>query len=142
MRRTRKANLPFVFVNFAMTADGKITTANRRVTSFSSARDREHMFELRVSADAVMAGARTVDLNPVTMGPGGAKYRRRRVRSGFREYNLRVIVSGSGTVDPNAKIFSQKFSPIIVLTTERADPKRLAALRERANEVKICGESE
>src|SRR5438045_1770012 len=92
--RGKKPGLPFVFVNFAMTADGKITTANRKVTSFSSARDREHMYELRVTADAVMAGARTVDLNPITMGPGGEKYRAERKRHGLAEYNLRIVVSG------------------------------------------------
>lgn len=142
MQRGRKPGLPFVFVNFAITADGKITTKNRKVTSFSSPRDREHMYKLRVNADAVMAGARTVDLNPVTMGPGGLKYRRARVARGLAEYNLRVVVSGSGTVDPDAKLFRHQFAPIIVLTTERADLKRLEALRERVQEVKVCGKHE
>jgi len=142
MQQGRKSGLPFVFVNFAMTADGKITTANRKVTAFSSPRDRENMYQLRVGADAVMAGARTVDLNPVTMGPGGPQYRRERVRRGLAEYNLRIVVSGSGTVDPRAKLFERQFSPIIVLTTERADPKRLEALRQKVQEVKVCGESE
>ena len=54
----------------AMTADGKIATANRTVSSFSSRRDQQHLLNLRATADAVMAGARTVDLNPITMGPG------------------------------------------------------------------------
>src|SRR5205814_8843716 len=141
-RLVPKSKLPFVFVNFAMTADGKITTANRKVEAFSSRRDREHMFELRVHADAVMAGARTINLNPVTMGPGNRKYRRERMRSGLAEYNLRVIVSGAGTVSPNAKIFSRKFSPIIILTTERASAARLKALGRVAGEGKVCGRSE
>jgi 2,5-diamino-6-(ribosylamino)-4(3H)-pyrimidinone 5'-phosphate reductase len=141
-RRNQETDLPFVFVNFAMTADGKITTANRRVQAFSSPTDREHMFELRVGADAVMAGARTVDLNPVTLGPGGAKYRRQRERRGLAPYNLRIVVSGSGTVDPDSKLFTTSFSPIIVLTTQRAAPKLLEALRRRVKEVKVCGESE
>ena len=141
-KRRQETDLPFVFVNFAMTADGKITTANRRVQAFSSPRDREHMFELRVGADAVMAGARTVDLNPVTLGPGAAKYRRQRERRGLEPYNLRIVVSGSGTVNLDAKLFTTSFSPIIVLTTQRAASKRLEALRRRVTEVKICGESE
>ena len=70
------ALLPFVYVNVAMTADGKLATADRVVSSFSSRRDHEHLMELRTTADAVMSGARTVDLNPVTLGPGSAKYRR------------------------------------------------------------------
>src|SRR3954470_8508844 len=97
--------LPLVYLNLAMTADGKIATANRRFSSFSSARDKEHMMELRATADAVMSGARTVDLNPVTLGPGGAKYRILRKRRGLAEYNVRVIASRLGTIDPEANIF-------------------------------------
>ena len=138
-KATGKATgLPFVFVNFAMTADGKITNTDRTIQGFGSARDREHMLELRALADAVMAGARTVDLNSVTMGPGGPEYRRQRLRRGLREYNLRIIVSGSGTVNPRAELFRKRFSPIIVLTTERA-AARLAGLRRIADDVKVCG---
>ena len=67
--------LPFVFVNFAMTADGKIAFANRAFVPFGSERDRAHMMELRATADAVMSGARTVDSGEVSMGTGGEKYR-------------------------------------------------------------------
>lgn len=137
-----RTGLPFVFVNFAITADGKITTANRKVQSFSSARDREHMFELRSTADAVMAGARTIDLNPVTMGTGSPKHRRARIKRGLAEYNLRIVASGSGSVDPKAALFKKRFSPIIVLTTERAGTRRLAELRRVADEVKVCGTNE
>ena len=138
----RKAKLPFVFINVAMTADGKIATENRAVASFGSRRDQEHLLELRVTADAVMSGARTADLNDITLGPGSAKYRRARLRLGLEEYNLRVIVSGAGSVDPRAEVFKHKFSPIIILTTARAGKRRLEALREVGAEVKICGKKE
>lgn len=97
--------------------------------------------ELRATADAVMSGARTVDLSPATLGTGGSKYRRLRLNRGLREYNLRIIVSGSGSVDPAAEIFKHQFSPIIILTTRRAGKRRLQRLRELA-EVKICGKRE
>ncbi len=126
----------------AMTADGKIATANRSVTSFGSARDREHLYELRATADAVMCGARTVELSNSILGTGGKKFQKQRLKHGLSEYNLRVIVSGSGSIDPGAEIFKKKFSPLIVLTTERASPKKLAQLRALADEVKICGESD
>lgn len=126
----------------AITADGKIATANRAVSSFGSKHDQENLLALRSTADAVMAGARTADLNPVTLGPGAAKYRRMRMRRGLTEFNLRVIVSGSGAVDPNAEIFKHKFSPVIILTTLRASEERLKKLREVADEVKILGRSE
>ena len=123
----------------AMTADGKIATANRQVSSFSSRRDRDLLMDLRTRADAIMAGARTVDLNPVMLGPGAAKYRRRRLRRGLAEYNLRVVVSGSGTLNPRAAIFRAKFSPLIVLVSGAAPETRLRRLRRLAQEVKVCG---
>jgi len=138
----KQPKLPFVFINMAITADGKIATANRAVSCFGSRRDKAHLLELRATADAVMAGARTVDLNAVNLGPGPAKYRRRRIRHGLAEYNLRIIVSRSGSVNPNAEIFKQRFSPIIILTTAGAGQRRLKKLRALADEVKICGASE
>ena len=136
---TAHASLPFVLINMAMTADGKIATANRSVSSFGSARDHEHLLELRASADAVMAGARTVDLNPINMGPGPARFRSLRRRRGLAGFNLRIIVSRSGTVSPGAEVFRHRFSPIIILTTRSAGAGRLKRLREAADAVKICG---
>jgi len=126
----------------AITADGKIATANRAISSFGSRHDHDNLLELRATADAVMNGAGTVNANPINMGPGPLKYRRMRTRRGLAEYNLRIIVSGSGDVDPNAEVFKQAFSPVIILTTERADPRKLNALRTAATEIKVCGQRE
>jgi riboflavin-specific deaminase-like protein len=140
--KKQNSKLPFIFVNMAMTADGKIATANRAVHSFGSARDREHLYELRATADAVMCGARTVEISQTILGTGGEIFRNRRLKNGLAECNLRIIVSGSGSINPAAEIFKKKFSPIIVLTTKRASAKKLAQLRKLADEVKICGERE
>jgi len=138
----RNPKLPFVLVNMAITADGKIATANRAVSSFGSTHDDEHLLELRATADAVMAGARTVDSAPINLGPGPAKFRRLRLRHGLAEYNLRIIVSGSGSLNPNAEVFKRRFSPIIILTTGRASKANLLRLQTVADEVKICGRRE
>lgn len=133
--------LPFVFLNMAMTADGKIATANRGVSSFGSGRDRRHLLELRATADAVMAGARTVDLNPVNLGPGPLKYRQMRRAAGLQEYNVRLIVSRKATIDPDAKIFKHRFSPIVILTTQQAPRKRVERLRSLAD-IRVFGTKE
>ena len=137
---TGDSRLPFVFINMAITADGKIATANRAVSSFGSQRDKDHLLELRATADAVMSGAGTVNSGPITLGPGPAKYRRMRTRRGLAEYNVRVVVSGSGQVDPHAEIFKHTFSPILILTTGRASAANLKRLREHATEVNVLGE--
>jgi len=134
--------LPFVFINVAMTADGKIAPANRHFQPFAGARDQRYLLELRATADAVMSGARTIDLDRVKLGPGPERYRRLRLRRGLAEFNLRVIVSGAGTIDPQAEIFKHRFSPIIILTTGRIAKSRLARLRSLADDVKICGATE
>jgi riboflavin-specific deaminase-like protein len=126
----------------AMTADGKISTANRAASSFGSPVDHRHLLELRAEADAVMAGARTVDLAPINMGPGPASYRRRRISRGLSEYNLRVIVSRSGTVNTSAEVFKHTFSPILVLTTKQAQRQKLHAIRQVATEVKVFSSNE
>jgi riboflavin-specific deaminase-like protein len=138
----KRAVLPFVFINVAMTADGKIAPANRHFQAFGGPRDQEHLLELRATADAVMSGARTIDLAPVKLDPGSIRYRRLRLRRGLSEYNLRVIVSGSGSIDPQAEIFKHRFSPIIILTTARVGASKLAVLRSLADEVKVFGDKE
>ena len=138
----KKMPLPFVLVNMAMTADGKIATANRAVHSFSSGRDLEHLYELRATADAVMCGARTVEISQTILGTGGDRFRKQRLKRGLAEYNLRVVASGSGSINPRAAIFRKHFSPIIILTTARASKTKLRRLRAIANEVRVCGKRE
>lgn len=142
LRPKLRDGLPFVYLNVAMTADGKLAPANRHFVPFSSRCDQDLLHELRSRADAVMAGARTVDAVPVTMGPGGKRYRARRLRNGLAEYNLRVVVSGSGTLNPRAEIFKHKFSPLIILVTERAGRARVARLQKLGATVHVCGEQD
>src|SRR5215469_16689275 len=112
MSRKLKAHvpkLPYVFINMAVTADGKIATTNRAVHSFGSPRDLRHLYELRATADAVMCGARTVEISNATLGTGGETFRRLRLKNKLSEYPLRIIVSGSGSVNATAKIFQKRF---------------------------------
>ena len=122
--------------------DGKLAPASRHFVPFGSRRDQKLLLELRATADAVMAGARTVDLMPVSLGPGPEMYRKRRIKNGLAEYNLRVVVSGAATLDPRAKIFQSRWSPIILLVTERAPEHRVRRLRSAGAEVKVFGRNE
>ncbi|MFO1512474.1 MAG: dihydrofolate reductase family protein [Verrucomicrobiota bacterium] len=141
-RGTRHASRPFVLVNMAMTADGKIATTNRAVSSFGSRRDHDNLLALRATAEAVMCGARTADLNNINLGPGPAKFRRQRRNHGLAEYNLRIVVSGSGSINPRAEIFRHRFSPIILLTTQRIPDSSRQRLQALGATVKICGARE
>lgn len=133
----RKGKRPFVMVNIAMTADGKIAPDTRRFRPFGSRRDQDLMMELRSRADAVMAGARTVGTGRVSLGPGGKKYQQKRLENGLSEYNLRVVVSRTGSISPRAHIFSQKFSPIILLTSKEASKEKLVALKTVVDDLHV-----
>jgi 2,5-diamino-6-(ribosylamino)-4(3H)-pyrimidinone 5'-phosphate reductase len=134
--------LPFVYINVATTADGKLAPANRHFIPFSSKRDQELLIKLRTRCDAVMAGARTVDSVPVNLGPGGKKYRAMRIANGLSEYNLRVVVTGSASLNPRAEIFRHKFSPLIVLTTSSAPRSRVTRLQKLGAIVQSFGEKQ
>lgn len=132
-----KGKLPFVAINVAMTADGKIAPANRQFVPFTSERDQRLMLELRAEFDAVMSGAATV-VGEVTLGTGGEKYKNKRRKLGLKVEHVRVIVSGSGSIDPRAHIFSTRraSSPIVILTTQTAS-KRIAQLEKVSDAVHI-----
>lgn len=114
----------------AMSADGKIATANRKVTTFGSAHDRRHLLKLRAGAEAIMTGARTTEAENIPQ----------RGKSGRAGRCFRIVVTGSGSVDPGAAIFKKRLSPTIILTTQRARKSTLARLRTLSDEVLVCGE--
>lgn len=136
-----KTNRPFVLINMAMSTDGKIAPAHRRFVAFSSRRDHANLLALRATTDGVMCGARTVDSAAVTLDAGSEVYERRRVQAGLARQNLRIVVSGSGSVDPGAAIFRHPGSPLIVLSSCQAPKSRLAKLKRLADCVKVCGEN-
>jgi len=142
LRPKLRDGLPFVYLNVATTADGELAPTNRHFVPFSSKRDQELLIELRTRCDALMAGARTVDSVPVNLGPGGKKYRNMRVRNGLSEYNLRVVVSGSGSLNPHAEIFKHKFSPLVILVTERASKARVNRLQKLGALIQVFGDKE
>jgi riboflavin-specific deaminase-like protein len=142
IQKLQKPKLPFVFSNFAITADGKIAFANGSFTPFSSRRDREHMMGLRATADAVLCGARTVEEAGTILGAGGMKFQKLRLKNRLSEFPLRVIASGGGSIGANASIFKKHFSPVVILTTERTSKAKLKTLRAVADDVEIFGERE
>jgi len=139
---SKRGSLPFVFLNAAISADGKLALPNRKFEPFGSKRDRELMLQLRAQADAVLAGTSTADQPGVTFSSGGRKYQQLRARNNVSSHLLRVIVSGSGSLRPQADLFKKHDSPVIVLTTERAPKAKLARLREVADEVAVFGETD
>jgi len=138
----KHSDRPYVLLNMSMSADGKIASANRAINHFSSERDHENLYRLRATADAILNGARTVDTAPIMMDTGPDKFRRQRTRNGLVAHAIRIIATGSGSLNTNAEVFSHRFSPIIVLTTTRCPKNKLTRLQEAADAVIVAGDDE
>ncbi len=125
---------PHVSINMAITADGKIASANRAVSTFGSRADHAHLLALRDKTDAILTGAGTLNGQAqVTLGPGPKSK---------TKPPLRIIASGSGRVDARHKIFRNPGAPVLVLSTDGISRSRLKNLEAAAHTVKIFGADE
>jgi len=120
---------PFVSMNMAMTADGKITSARREHPGFTSETDRKTMDRLRAEADAVLVGAGTIradDPHLHVRDPEAREYRR---SLGRPDGLLAVLVTATGRVDRAWRLFRDEgISGRIVATVEEAHDESLSGL--------------
>jgi len=125
----QRRELPFVFMNGAVSADGKLALENRSLIQFSSARDQKFVLQLRATADAVLCGAETVETFSLDLGADSIACRKKRERRGLPAEPLRVVVSDDGKIDPNARIFKQRLARVIVLVAGCGFKRCAASLR-------------
>lgn len=120
----KRRDRPRVIANFAITADGKVTTSRRTPATFTSARDKKHLLEIRALADAVMVGRATVATDTMSLAlPDRALQAARRAK-GMAPQPLRVIVSGSGRLEPGWKVFRSPGASRIVFHSAPLPPAR------------------
>ncbi len=105
--------------NFAITADGKASTRNGTPSGFTSQEDKRRFREIRSKGDAVLVGAGTAAADQMTMGLSDPVLRKAREARGQAAEPLRVVVSNSGRLDPNLKIFSYTSSRLVLFSTSR-----------------------
>ena len=120
----RRLPRPFVTANFAITADGRISTRNFTPSDFSSKRDKRRLVKIRAECDAVLVGARTLAADRMTMGIPGVR---------GKNPPLRVIVSNSGRIAPTLRVFKTAGAPIVIFTTKKMPAKTRAALASVAD---------
>jgi 2,5-diamino-6-(ribosylamino)-4(3H)-pyrimidinone 5'-phosphate reductase len=108
-----------VIANFALTADGKVSTRNFTPTEFTSRTDKRRLQEIRCLGDALLAGARTISTDQMSMRISASKLREGRKAIGLPAEPLRVIVSNSGEIDPHWKVFRTVGSQVIAFSTQR-----------------------
>lgn len=109
--------LPSVSANFAISIDGKIASRAKGPASFTSARDRRRMLELRAETDAIVVGRGTLEADDMPLRLPSRGLQTRRIRAGKPAEPLRVVFSNSGRLRKNLSIF-RGGAPIVVFTTK------------------------
>ena len=133
---------PFVYVNMAMTADGKITSAGREYPRFTSEHDRRQMDRLRAEADALMIGAGTLRADNPVWDVRTEEMRDYRRSLGKPAGLLRVLVTASARIDESSRFFDEAdVADRIVATVDELPAERLAELGGRAEIWKIGRDS-
>lgn len=125
---------PFVYVNMAMTADGKITSAAREYPSFTSPADHRMMDRLRAQADAVLVGAGTLRADDPPLHVRDPEMVAYRTSLGKPEGLLIVVVTAGADLDPEAKFFRDHrgVAGRIVATVEDAPADRVLRMAAKA----------
>jgi 2,5-diamino-6-(ribosylamino)-4(3H)-pyrimidinone 5'-phosphate reductase len=122
-------NRPFVFINVAMTADGKIDTFRRSGAAISSDRDKERVDRLRAEADAVMVGGRTLlDEDPRLIVKSEA-LRRERLERGLSPNPIKVGIVTEASLEADSQFLTAGPAKIVIFTTRRTSKHRISLLK-------------
>jgi len=128
-------NRPFVFINVAMTADGKIDTFQRKGAAISSVRDKERVDKLRAEADAVMVGGRTLLDEDPKLTVRSDTLREERIKRGLRPNPIKVGVVSEVEFSSLSKFLYEGSARVVIFTTQRTSKEEVTSLREKNVEV-------
>lgn len=120
---------PYLALNFAATADGRITIGGRSGL-IGEAADRELFHELRGQVDAVMAGATTVATERYGRIVRDPERRGRRAEAGLAPDPLAVVVSARLSVPADVPLLQDPDSHVVIVTESE---RELEGVRARVD---------
>lgn len=130
---------PFVFINAAMSADGKIATIERKQTRISGSLDFDRVDELRATSDAIMVGIGTVLSDNPSLTVKSAARREKRLALGLDENPARIVVDSSARTPLDADIFKKGAGRKIIAVSKSAPKEKVKEL-SKAAEIIVAGE--
>ena len=123
---------PKVILNFAITVDGKVSTTGLTPSRFTSSHDKQRLLEIRSLGDAVLIGRNTLQTDNMSMGIPDEILRKARIERGQSEYPIRVVISRSGALPSDLKIFNHQISPIVIYSTQQISAEIQSNLERHA----------
>jgi 2,5-diamino-6-(ribosylamino)-4(3H)-pyrimidinone 5'-phosphate reductase len=129
-----------VVVNAAMSADGKLSTRERRQVDISGPADFERVDELRAKSDAVMVGVGTVVADDPSLTVDGEERRERRREAGRTEQPARVVADSRIRTPPDAAVLDDTAESYL-LVSETAPTDFVQQMEEEGATVITAGEN-
>lgn len=94
-----------IIINFAITADGKISTRSLSPAHFTSQRDLARLHEIRNLSDAILVGRKTLEADNMSL-------------TTHHSQPWRCVISESGDLDPSHPFFTTEGGPRHVITDQ------------------------
>lgn len=132
---------PHVFVNLAMSADGKLSTIERRQVRISGDADFRRVDLIKSQSDAIMVGIGTVLADDPSLTVKDAALKKERTDDGRDENPVRIVIDSRARTPVNADILHKGPGRRIIAVSGSADSEKTAALSEHA-EIHVCGDEQ
>jgi 2,5-diamino-6-(ribosylamino)-4(3H)-pyrimidinone 5'-phosphate reductase len=123
---------PYVVVNVAMSADGKLSTRERRQVRISGKEDFARVDRLKAECDAIMIGIGTVLADDPSLTVKGEENRQERKNQGLCENPVRIVIDSRARIPLDAAILHKGDGQRIVAVSRQAGAERIAALKAHA----------
>jgi 2,5-diamino-6-(ribosylamino)-4(3H)-pyrimidinone 5'-phosphate reductase len=130
-------NRPFVLINVAMTADGKIDTFQRKGSAISSERDKERVDRLRAEADAVMVGGKTLLDEDPKLTVKSETLRAERVARGLPPNPIKVGIVTEARLNEASDFLNAGPANIVIFTTRWTSKHHISLLKSRGVDVYV-----
>ena len=133
---------PYVFINVAASADGKIDTFERRAAAISSATDKARVDRLRAEADAVMVGGRTLLDEDPRLTVKSAELRAERGAKGLPENPMKVGIVRQANLKLDGNFVTSGAARRVIFTTTQTTAEQVNDLSKQGVEVYTLGEKQ
>src|SRR5580698_9125933 len=111
---------PYVLLSAAMSADGYIDDASAGRLILSGPEDLDRVDEVRAGCDAIMVGAGTIRADDPRLLVRSGRRREQRRERGLQPDPVKVTVTSSGELDPQARFFAADGAAKLVYASPRS----------------------
>ncbi|MDU9376763.1 2,5-diamino-6-ribosylamino-4(3H)-pyrimidinone 5'-phosphate reductase [Methanocorpusculaceae archaeon Sp1] len=123
---------PYVIINAAMSADGKISTKEHRQTKISGDQDFARVDRLRADCDAVMVGIGTILADDSSLRLKNPDLIAERTAQGREEQPMRIVIDSQAKMPPDGDMFKKGTGRRVIFVSDKAPEEKVAVLAKQA----------